>query len=51
MYWYSKQRYIPMNGPKKIPRLPVKAKRLKALAWVLGVLFSWIMALMVLYYP
>lgn len=30
----------PIRGPKKIPTLPVKAKKLKALACVLGVLIS-----------
>ena len=37
-----------MKGPRKMPRLPEKAKKLKALAWVLGVLFSVIIARIVL---
>jgi hypothetical protein len=32
----------------KMPKLPAKAKKLKALAWVLAVLFSVIMLLIVL---
>jgi hypothetical protein len=40
---------IPSNGPRKIPTFPLKAKKLKALACVLGVLFSVIIALTVLH--
>ena len=38
-----------MSGAIKIPRFPVNAKRLKALACVFGVLFSDIIARIVLY--
>jgi len=44
----SLERDIPRMGPRKMPRLPLKAKKLKALAWVLGVLFSVIIARTVL---
>ena len=39
---------IPMSGPMKMPKFPAKAKKLKALACVLAVLFSVIMLRIVL---
>jgi hypothetical protein len=38
----------PSKGPRAIPTFPLKAKKLKALACVAGVLFSVIIALTVL---
>ena len=40
---------VPTIGPRNIPRLPVNAKKEKARAWVLWVLFSLIMVRIVLW--
>jgi hypothetical protein len=39
---------LPISGPRKMPILPAKEKKLKAFAWVRAVLFSVIMARIVL---
>jgi hypothetical protein len=40
---------LPISGPRKMPMLPAKEKKLKAFAWVRAVLFSVIMARIVLH--
>jgi hypothetical protein len=39
----------PSKGPRKMPTFPLNAKKLKALAWVFGVLFSVSIVRIVLY--